>query len=133
MFNQTIKENVLYGEPSATDADVRRVCEQANALSFIESNFEELDKEQRAEVSRKDLSDKLESLMGEHPELAALKVFVDQEEHCEALNQVLKKADKKFYDCMTKQVSMFADFFQEIGIAKGNKWDDTVIKFEWHS
>jgi len=32
LFNQSIKDNILYGEPTASDADIRRVCEQANAL-----------------------------------------------------------------------------------------------------
>lgn len=32
LFNQSIKENVLYGKPDATDEEVRKVCEQANAL-----------------------------------------------------------------------------------------------------
>jgi ABC-type multidrug transport system fused ATPase/permease subunit len=27
LFNQTIKENVLYGQPDASDADIRRACE----------------------------------------------------------------------------------------------------------
>lgn len=26
---------------------------------------------------------------------------------------------------------MFKSFFEEFGTAKGNKWDDIVIKFEW--
>jgi ABC-type multidrug transport system fused ATPase/permease subunit len=51
LFNQTIKENVLYGQPDASDADIRRACEQANALQFIESNFEELDKVKRLQVA----------------------------------------------------------------------------------
>ncbi len=60
LFNQSIKDNILYGEPTASDADIRRVCEQANALQFIESNFEELDKEQRAQFTRDELVKKFE-------------------------------------------------------------------------
>ncbi len=45
LFNQSIKDNVLYGKPDATNAEILRACEQANALTFIESNCEELDKE----------------------------------------------------------------------------------------
>jgi ABC-type multidrug transport system fused ATPase/permease subunit len=43
LFNKSIKDNILYGKTNATDAEIRRVCEQANALQFIESAIEELD------------------------------------------------------------------------------------------
>lgn len=38
LFNQSIKDNVLYGLPTATDQEIRRACEQANALGFIEQD-----------------------------------------------------------------------------------------------
>jgi ABC-type multidrug transport system fused ATPase/permease subunit len=44
LWNLSIKENVLYGKPSATDTEIRYACELANATSFIESEFEEMDK-----------------------------------------------------------------------------------------
>jgi ATP-binding cassette subfamily B (MDR/TAP) protein 1 len=47
LFNRTIKENVLYGNLDADNAKIRKVCEMANALTFIESNIEDLDKEKR--------------------------------------------------------------------------------------
>lgn len=37
LFNQTIKENILYGKPDASDAEVLRVAELANALTFIQN------------------------------------------------------------------------------------------------
>ncbi len=45
LFNTTIKENILYGNENADDAKVRQVAQMANALQFIESNIEDLDKE----------------------------------------------------------------------------------------
>jgi ATP-binding cassette, subfamily B, bacterial len=36
LFGGTIKENILYGKPDATDAEVREAAKQANALEFIE-------------------------------------------------------------------------------------------------
>jgi ABC-type multidrug transport system fused ATPase/permease subunit len=36
LFNQTIKENILYGKVTASDAEVQRAAELANALGFIE-------------------------------------------------------------------------------------------------
>lgn len=45
LLNTTIKENILYGNENADDAKVRQVAQMANALQFIESNIEDLDKE----------------------------------------------------------------------------------------
>ena len=45
LFNTTIKENILCGNENADDAKVRQVAQMANALQFIESNIEDLDKE----------------------------------------------------------------------------------------
>ena len=45
LFNTTIKENILYGDQNADDAKVRQVAQMANALQFIESNIEDLEKD----------------------------------------------------------------------------------------
>jgi ABC-type multidrug transport system fused ATPase/permease subunit len=36
LFNGTIRENIAYAVPGATDEEVRRAAEQANALEFVE-------------------------------------------------------------------------------------------------
>jgi ATP-binding cassette, subfamily B, bacterial len=43
LFGGTIKENILYGKPDATDAEVRQAAKEANALEFIEKFPEALD------------------------------------------------------------------------------------------
>jgi ATP-binding cassette, subfamily B, bacterial len=43
LFGGTIRENILYGNPEATDAQVREAATQANALEFIERFPEGLD------------------------------------------------------------------------------------------
>lgn len=48
LFNQTIKENILYGKPDASDAEVLRVAELANALTFIQ-NEKDLEKMTKAD------------------------------------------------------------------------------------
>ena len=54
LFNTTIKENILYGNDQADDAKIRQVAQMANALQFIESNIEDLDKEEvQKEVAKK--------------------------------------------------------------------------------
>jgi len=43
LFGGTIKENILYGSPEATDEQVREAAKQANAWSFIEGFPDKLD------------------------------------------------------------------------------------------
>jgi ATP-binding cassette subfamily B protein len=50
LFNMSIKDNILYGQPDASDAKVHQIAEMANALTFIESNFEELTPEEQLSV-----------------------------------------------------------------------------------
>lgn len=38
LFNYTVKENILYGNDTATDTEVREAASIANALEFIESD-----------------------------------------------------------------------------------------------
>jgi len=37
LFGGTIKENIAYGKPNATDKEILKAAKQANALHFIES------------------------------------------------------------------------------------------------
>jgi len=36
LFHRTLRENITYGKPNATNKEVRRAAEQANALEFID-------------------------------------------------------------------------------------------------
>lgn len=42
LFNYTIRENILYGNPTASNEEIRKAAQIANASNFIESN--DLDK-----------------------------------------------------------------------------------------
>ena len=54
LFNTTIKENILYGNDTADDAKVRQVAQMANALQFIESNIEDMEKEEvQVEIAKR--------------------------------------------------------------------------------
>jgi subfamily B ATP-binding cassette protein MsbA len=41
LFNQSIKENLLYGNPEATDEDVIQALKSANAWDFIQQKMGE--------------------------------------------------------------------------------------------
>jgi ABC-type multidrug transport system fused ATPase/permease subunit len=49
----------LYGELNASDEQILKVAEMANALTFIESNVEDLDKEQRKVKNAEDLVEEI--------------------------------------------------------------------------
>lgn len=69
LFNASIKENILYGELNASDEQVLKVAEMANALTFIESNVEELTKDERVAKNAEDLVSLLKTLSLSRPEL----------------------------------------------------------------
>ena len=74
LFNTTIKENILYGELNASDEPVLKVAEMANALTFIESNVEDLTKDERREQNTKDLTSLLEQLTSLRPSLQVINI-----------------------------------------------------------
>lgn len=37
LFKGTIKENLLYGDPNATDEEIRKACEEAHCMHFIDT------------------------------------------------------------------------------------------------
>lgn len=41
LFNMSIKENILYGKPNATDEEVIEALKAANAWDFIENKMTE--------------------------------------------------------------------------------------------
>lgn len=43
LFHRTLRENIIYGNPNATNEEVRRAAEQANALEFIDKLPQGLD------------------------------------------------------------------------------------------
>ncbi|RYZ82599.1 MAG: ATP-binding cassette domain-containing protein, partial [Proteobacteria bacterium] len=45
LFHRSLRENIAYGNPNATDKDIQRAAKQANALEFIETLPQGLDTE----------------------------------------------------------------------------------------
>ena len=43
LFGGTIRENIAYGKPEASDAEIMEAAEKANAMQFISSFHEGLD------------------------------------------------------------------------------------------
>lgn len=64
VWNQTIKENILYGKPDATNFEVRKSALLANALQFIETDIENLSKEKKILLQKEDLKSQVRYLVG---------------------------------------------------------------------
>lgn len=45
LFNKTIKENIKFGKPEATDEEVYLAAQKANCIEFIEDGATEVDKD----------------------------------------------------------------------------------------
>lgn len=112
LWNQSITANVLYGKPDATDEEVRRACELANATSFIESDFEELNKEQRMEKSDSQLADLLANYAKTHSELEILAKYSGNETLTPLLVEVLTKADEKALKMVNTNIAQFEEFIK---------------------
>jgi ABC-type multidrug transport system fused ATPase/permease subunit len=78
LFNTTIKENILYGNDQADDAKVRQVAQMANALQFIESNIEDLDKEDVQKEIVKRLTEKINSEKDKYLALSRIQSLYDE-------------------------------------------------------
>ena len=59
LFNRSIKDNIRYGNLDATNEEIYLAAERANAIQFIETELENLSKEERFEQNRKGLLDKI--------------------------------------------------------------------------
>ena len=72
LFNTSIKKNILFGKPDATDEEVYIAALKANALQFIETNTDDLTKEQSEQKLIQDLDSAFGKLKTHFPKVAAL-------------------------------------------------------------
>jgi ABC-type oligopeptide transport system ATPase subunit len=131
LFNQTIKENILFGKLDASDAKVHQVAEMANALQFIESNFEELTEAEQLDVTRKGVRDQAAAL--KIPELEVISKLSDLSALLISKN-ALEFGDPKFKELLRCNPDLFNDIVSKdlaTQSTKGVKWDDLVLRFEW--
>ena len=79
LFNTTIKENILYGNDQADDTKVRQAAQMANALQFIESNIEDLDREDIQKVIAKRFIEKINEEKEKYPKIGELSDLYSEE------------------------------------------------------
>lgn len=132
LFNTSIKENIRFGVPDATDSKVFQIAEAANTLTFVESNFEELPAEDQLDVIRKDIRS-LAVRRLQTPELVALSQLADKDAlHLAKL--VLENSDVVFNKLLEDEPQFFLDFVKNELCGQditGLKWDDVIVRVEW--
>lgn len=143
LFNWTIKENIMYGNQKATDYDVRRAAMLANALPFIETDIEDLDKEDRIKKVIDGINTNLEGLKEKYGRLGCLKPMQDgsesewiekEPEWLQLVYDILSKADAKALQSIDNNTDKFIEFVDSETLSrKGCTWDDIIYKFEWLS
>ena len=107
MFNRSIKDNILYGKLDADNAKVRKVCEMANALTFIESNIEDLEEDKRIQKIKDDLTAEIDVICKQYPSFCLFKdkLLSKSNDLLDLLLQVFTKSDAKAMELFSKDPS----------------------------
>lgn len=132
LFNTSIKENIRFGVPDATDSKVFQIAEAANTLTFVESDFEELPDEEQLDVIRKDIRNLAVTRL-QTPELVALSKLADRDALLLA-KLVLENSDAVFNEWLEDEPQFFMDFVKHELCGQditGLKWDDVIVRVEW--
>ena len=140
LFNTTIKENILYGNDKADDAKVRQVAQMANALQFIESNIEDLEKD---EVQQQIVSKFLEKVKAERTQYQAIGTLAQlydanlqggsnlSYDEMRLIEEILFQGDAKLKTAINQNIDLFTSTVKACATLKGIRWDDIVLRFEY--
>lgn len=102
LFNDTIKNNILYGKLEASDEEVWQASQQANALQFIESNIENLQGEKALENQKKLVEEATQNLG---------QIFKELGKEVNARDNLLEI--RLFYEIVTKGDEKSKHFIEE--------------------
>lgn len=107
----------------------------ANALTFIESNIEDLDVDQRIEKIRSSLEEQINLMVAKYSMFAPFKQQLMSRKHeiQDLLYQMLIKSDKKALDLIGNDPVNFIKQLEqnEASLGKGMRWDELVLRIEW--
>ena len=141
LFNTTIKENILYGNDQADDAKVRQVAQMANALQFIESNIEDLDKEDVQKEIVKRLTEKINAEKDKYSSFSRILSLYDEKggsqgtgltfDQMHLIEDLLMQADDKLKTAINSNIDLFIEVVKQKSSVKGSRWDDIVMRFEY--
>lgn len=136
LFKTSIKNNIKYGKLDATDEEVLIAAEAANALSFIESNVEDLTKGEKEEKMLRKFKETIVKKSEKYPGIAKLEQEFQKTDpkEIELMYLAVSKADPECLQLIARDPKLFVKQFDE-DLAKtksGTKWDDLLLHFEWN-
>eukprot|EP00347_Sterkiella_histriomuscorum_P020418 403337881 len=138
LFNMSIKENILYGNDQASDQRVREIAEMTNSLAFIESNIEDLSKEEVQEQIENSFKEFINN--GENKRLypcfnILLHKYFDEKifniTELQFIQEILQKGDERLRNLINEDIERFSTVILDNSQIKGIKWDDLVLRYEW--
>ena len=135
LFNMTIKDNILYGNDTASDEKVYEAAEMANAIQFIESNIEDLEEKEAQKHIENNYRKRITGLSQESPSFN--KLWNEYElknltlDEIKMIDNILRKMDEKLKSTIAENVDGFISIVKKNSATKGIRWDDLVRKLEW--
>lgn len=141
LFSSTIRDNIIFGDREASDAKVRQYAEMANALEFIESNYEELNEYKRIDKMRAWLRDvsavrqKDKYFKKATAERVSKLSMISDLTVLKILKETIENMDEKFQDWLEENTEFFCKIVNEELLnkeaAKKIGWDTLIIRCEW--
>lgn len=135
LFNTTIKKNILFGKPDATDEEVYIAAQKANAIEFIEdTTTESLTDAEKKERLDNQLKAAFEELGTKNaPAIVQLQAdFADSSKLVkQTLVDLLKNSSDEFFVQANGDPEGFKKAIEGALEKYGASWEDIVIRFEW--
>lgn len=133
LFNATIKSNILFGKPNATDEEIYIAAQKANALQFIEAEQDDLTPEQIREKVEKELEQAFKAKEKTHPNFAALFETVNSapQQIKQTVLEMINAIDSEIMAQIEGHASLFRRSLESIQKKYGASWADLVILFQW--
>ena len=135
LFNTTIKKNILFGKPDATDEEVYIAAQKANAIEFIEdTTTESLTDAEKKERLDNQLKAAFEELGSKNaPAIVQLQAdFADSSKLVkQTLVDLLKNSSIEFLAQANGDPEGFKKAIEGAMEKYGASWEDIVIRFEW--
>jgi hypothetical protein len=113
----------------------------ANALQFIESNIEDLEKEEvQKEIARR-LTEKINSEKQHYPQFARILGLYDESgastnsgltfDQMRLIEEALIQADHGLKAAINSNIDLFIEVVKQKSAVKGCRWDEIVMRFEY--
>ena len=131
LFNDTIKNNILYGKLDASDQEIWHASQQANAIQFIESNIENLQGDKALENQKKLVQEATDKMNKQFKELGEKICRSNDLLQIRLFFEITTKGDEQIKALIEENQDLFLQELVDKVKVSGFKWDDFIMRFEW--